>query len=108
MFVWAATAVEHRAGRTDRYLGEQNFAEEEDAVEAVLNAVVIALEEAIAGSEVEAFCPFGYQRVEHRQVSARSYSAATEIRARQGSLARFQRCHQCCCFRDCSTAGEHR
>ena len=82
----------------------------------VLTAIVIALEEAIAGSKEEAFAGskeeafavFGYQRVGHRQVAARSCSAAiTVIRVRQRSLACFQRCHQCR-LGHCSAAGEHR
>ena len=73
-----------------------------------LTAIVIALEEATAGSKGEAFAVFGYQRVGHRQVAARSCSAAiTAIRVRQRGLARLQRCHQCC-LGHCSAAREHR
>ena len=108
MLVWAAAAAEHRAGRTGRCLGGQSCCSEEGAVVVGLTAIVIALEEAIAGSEGEAFAAFGYQRVGHRQVAARSCSAATTaIRVRQPSLARRQRCHQCC-LGHCSAAGEHR
>ena len=81
---------------------------EEGSVAVVLTAIVIALKEAIAGSEGEAFSTFGYQRVKHRQVAARSCSAATTaVRVRQRSLARFQRCHQGR-LGHCSAAREHR